>query len=314
MTHNTNELIVSTKEKWLKLHLINGYGISEVSRLSGYSRDTLHRWKRNYLLCGTFGLIEKSRAHKHHPSKTDESTEQRIIRLRKKYRFCALKIQLRLKKENIVIHPRTVHKILKRNGLIKKKRRCARKDIYHRKSTTYPGELVEIDVKYAFKLNNRWTYQFTAIDDYSRWRFVKTYQEQSTRKAMEFVRDLINHAPFKIKAIKTDNGAIFTNRYFGYYRSNREFPRLHAFDKTCLEYGITHYLIDKGKPAQNGKVERSHRIDNEEFYQRHKFKNINELIRKQKSYLGWYNDEREHLSLKGLTPNQVITNHQKCQI
>ncbi len=314
MTHNSEILIVSTKEKWLKLHLIDKYSISEISRLSGYSRDTLHRWKRNYLNHGLSGLIEKSKAHRYHPHKTNELIEQRIIQLRKRYRFCALKIQLRLQKENIAIHPRTVHKILKRNNLIKKKRQYARKDVYHKKLTTCPGELVEIDVKFAFKLNNQWTYQFTAIDDYSRWRYLKIYQEQSTRKAMEFVCDLINHAPFKIKAIKTDNGAIFTNRYFGYYRSNREFPRIHAFDRICAEYEITHYLIDKGKPAQNGKVERSHRTDDEEFYQRHRFKDLNELIQKQKMYLNWYNNEREHLSLKGLTPNQMIINYQECQI
>ncbi len=101
MTHNSEILIVSTKEKWLKLHLIDKYSISEVSRLSGYSRDTLHRWKRNYLNHGLSGLIEKSKAHRYHPRKTNELIEQRIIQLRKRYRFCALKIQLRLQKENI---------------------------------------------------------------------------------------------------------------------------------------------------------------------------------------------------------------------
>lgn len=200
---------------------------------------------------------------------------------------------------------------MKRNGLVKKKRRFRRKDIYHKKQTTFPGQLIEIDVKYAFKINDKWFYQFSAVDDYSRWKFVKIYEYQSTKIAMDFLKELIKQAPFKIKAIKTDNANIFTNRYVGYPKSaDPENPRLHPFDILCQEKSIVHYLIDKGKPQQNGKVERSHRTDNEEFYQRYRFKDINQLIEKQQQYLRWYNQEREHLSLNGLTPNEVI---QKCQ-
>lgn len=310
MTHNSNILIVSTKERWLKLHLEQGYSMSEIARLSGFSRDTLHRWKKNYLEFGIIGLSEKSRAHHNHPKKIDPLVEEKIIKIRKKYRFCALKIQLRLNKQGIKIHPRTVHKALKRNGLVKKKRRRRKEDIYHKKQTISPGQLVEIDVKYAFKIANKWLYQFSAIDDYSRWKFIKIYEYQSTKIAMDFLKELIKQAPFKIKAVKTDNASIFTNRYFGYYRSNRQFPRLHAFTRLCQENGIAHYLIDKGKPQQNGKVERSHRTDNEEFYQRYRFKDINQLIQKQRQYIRWYNQEREHLALNGLTPNDMI---KKCQ-
>jgi len=311
MTHNPNILIVSVKERWLKLHLKEGLSISRISRLSGFSRDTLHRWKRNYLREGIAGLLEKSRAHMDHPNKTSPEIEERIISLRKKYHFCALKINLRLQKEGITIHTRTIHKVLKRNGLIVKRRRRKTEDIYHKRQTTLPGELVEIDVKYALKIEGKWLYQFTAIDDYSRWKFIRVYEEQSTRKAMDFLKELLKEVPFKIKAVKTDNGAIFTNRYNGYYKSDLPFPRLHAFTRLCQENGIVHYLIDPGKPQQNAKVERSHRTDNEEFYRRYRFRDVKTLIQKQKEYLNWYNQEREHLSLNGLTPKQML---EKCQI
>lgn len=311
MTHDSNVLIVSTKERWLKLHLEQGYTISEISRLSGFSRDTLHRWKRNYLKHGVAGLIEKPRAHHSYPYKTLLKIEKKIIQIRRKYGFCAQKINLRLAKEGITIHTRTVHKILKRNGLVRKRRRSRRKDIYHKRETTYPGELMEIDVKYAFKVKDRWWYQFTAIDDYSRWRCVEIFEEQNNLTALTFLNNLVKKAPFKIRAIKTDNASIFINRYTGYSRSSDPLnPRLHVFDKRCLQLGIVHYLIDPGKPQQNGKVERSHRTDNEEFYSRNKFKSIENLIEKQKQYIKWYNTEREHLSLEGLTPLQVI---KKCQ-
>ena len=54
-------------------------------------------------------------------------------------------------------------------------------------------------------------------------------------------------------------------------------PKLHQFDILCQRYNIIHYLIDPGKPNQNGKVERSHRTDQEMFYNRYVFKNIEEL-------------------------------------
>jgi len=87
MTHNPNVLIVSTKERWLKLYLEQGYSLSEISRLSGFSRDTLHRWKRSYLKDGLAGLLEKSRTHHHHPNKTDSLIEEKIVDLRKKSEF-----------------------------------------------------------------------------------------------------------------------------------------------------------------------------------------------------------------------------------
>ena len=75
-----------------------------------------------------------------------------------------------------------------------------------------------------------------------------------------------------------DNGSNFTNRYTGYLKSSDPFnPRLHDFDLICQKYNIIHYLIDPGKPAQNGKVERSHRTDQEMFNERNKFKNLKDL-------------------------------------
>jgi len=57
-------------------------------------------------------------------------------------------------------------------------------------------------------------------------------------------------------AIKTDNGSNFTNRYTGYLKSTDTInPKLHAFDILCQKYNIIHYLIDPGKPSQNGKKE-----------------------------------------------------------
>jgi len=313
MTHNTQLLIATERERWLKLHLEHGMTIYELKRRSGFSRDTLHRWKRAYLSCGLEGLRECSRAHHSYPHQTPEDIVQRIRELRTTIpRYGAKKIAMRLEKRyGIVCHWQTVHKVLRREKLVTKRKRLIRKDLWQSK-TTSPGELIEMDVAYAKKHKGKWLYQFTAIDCCTRWRFLKVYGEQSNRTAVGFLRELVVAAPFQIQGIKTDNGSIFTNYYTGYKKSaDPSHPKIHVFDRTCQELGMVHYLIDPGKPAQNGKVERSHRTDREEFWNHVRFHTLRELKKKQSTYVDWYNNEREHLGIEGLTPMEKL---EKCQI
>ena len=218
----------------------------------------------------------------------------------------ALKLHWKLKKEGIFIHPRTIAKILKKEGLIRKYRTKKIKYKYVR-ALLKPGELVEIDVKYIPQwIKGKRYYQFTAIDCASRWRYLQVYDDISTFNALRFLKELMKIAPFRIRAIKTDNGSCFTNRYTGYLRSSDPLnPRLHLFDLLCQKLGIIHYLIDPGKPQQNGKVERSHRTDQEQFYDRTTFKNERELKQKLRIWNEEYNN-LEHCSLNGKTPNEMI--------
>ncbi|MBU4285116.1 integrase core domain-containing protein, partial [Patescibacteria group bacterium] len=81
--------------------------------------------------------------------------------------------------------------------------------------------------------------------------------------------------------------------------------RLHDLDVLCNTMDITHYLIDPGKPAQNGKVERSHRTDQEHFYERNTFNSFEELKYKLRLWNMYYNDTK-HCGLNGKTPNQTL--------
>jgi transposase InsO family protein len=313
MTHNTQLLIATERERWLTLHLKDGMTIMELKRRSGFSRDTLHRWKRDYLAYGFEGLKERSRAHRSHPQTTPQETIMLIRKLRTTTpRFGAKKIALRLGKHHgITMHWRGVHKVLVREKLVTRRRRLMRRDRWHPKATI-PGELVEIDVAYARKHKGRWLYQFTAVDACTRWRYLWVTPEQSNRTALQFLRKLVVHAPFRICGIKTDNASIFTNYYTGYRKSaDPTKPKLHIFDRTCHAYEIMHYLIDPGKPAQNGKVERSHRTDREEFWRTVTFRTLSEIRQKQSTYVDWYNREREHLGIEGLTPLEKL---EQCQI
>lgn len=169
------------------------------------------------------------------------------------------------------------------------------------------GDLVEIDIKYVPDLiRGKRYYQFTAIDCASRWRYLKIYDNYTNSDSTSFLQTLIKVAPFRIRAIKTDNGSNFTNRYTGYQKSTDPLnPRLHPFDLFCMKYNIIHYLIDPGKPAQNGRVERSHRSDQESFYDQVKIKNLDELRLKIRLWNMYYND-LEHCGLNGKTPNEML--------
>jgi len=169
------------------------------------------------------------------------------------------------------------------------------------------GELVEIDVKWVPDLiRNKQYYQFTAIDCASRWRYLKVYDNCSNFNSIRFLKELMKVSSFRIRAIKTDNGSNFTNRYTGYSKSSDPMnPRLHPLDILCQKHNMIHYLIDPGKPAQNGKVERSHRTDQEMFYDRNIFKSLKELNQKIKMWNETYNN-LEHCSLNGKTPNEML--------
>jgi len=314
MTHNTQILIATERERWLKLHIDGGLTVKELSRRSKFSRDTLHRWKRLYLLFGLKGLIEKSKAHHSYPINTPEATINlvRDLRLKARHNLGAKKIAMRLKrKHGIQIHWQTVHKILKRENLVKKKKRLPTKKKYVCKAT-FPGELVQIDVVYVRKYKGKWIFQFSAVDGATRWKYSEIFENQSNVESMAFLRKLIEIAPFGIKGIQTDNATIFTNRYVGYIKSADPMkPKLHPFDEICKEHEIVHYLIDPGKPAQNGKIERSNRTDREELWNHISFDSLAGVKKELINYLKFYNEEREHLGIGGLTPAEKLNS---CQI
>jgi transposase InsO family protein len=271
-----------------------------------YGQRSLERWVANYKQFGEEGLEPQSTKPRSQPNETPIRVKERIVELRKEKRKCAFKLADDLKQEGIKIDARTIGKILKVNGLTRKYR--TRKIKYkYIKVPLGKGELVEIDIKYVPQtLGNKQYYQFTAIDCASRWRYLSVYDNMGNSEAIDFLNEVIKIAPFRIRAIKTDNGPCFTNRYTGYTKSIDPLnPKIHAFDLKCQGANIIHYLIDPGKPCQNGKVERSHRSDQESFYDHVKFNTVEELKYKLKLWNMYYND-LQHCGLNNKTPNQML--------
>ena len=135
---------------------------------------------------------------------------------------------------------------------------------------------------------------------------MEVFDEETTHHSIKFLKIVMSRFPHVIKAVKTDNGSIFTNYYIGTNkRSDQTVKNLHALDRFCAEHGIIHYLIDPGKPAQNGTVERSHREDQEKFYEQNTFKNFRDLQKKLRKWNMYYND-LEHCGLNGKSPNEYL--------
>ena len=294
--------------RWIKPILDRELTIAKMAMVAPFSERTIKYWLAAYKEHGITGLEPISTRPKSSPWETPIRTKERLIALRKKTGLAAIKLSWRLAKQGVAIPARTAGKILKDEGLVRKYRT---KKISYRyvKAGLKPGELVEIDIKYVpNRIKGLRYYQFTAIDCATRWRYLAIRGDMGNSSALAFFEQLLLTAPFRIRAIKTDNGTSFTNRYSGYRKSDDPlFPRLHPLDLRCQELGIIHYLIDPGKPAQNGRVERSHRSDQERLYDRINPATI--TLRGLKSRLKAWNtcyNNLEHCALNGLTPNEAL--------
>jgi len=280
--------------------------LKDVAAVCPHGKRSLERWVALYKKQGDAGLEPKSTEPKTHKKETPIWIKERIIALRKNTKKCALKLHWQLEKEGIVVHERTIGKILKKENLVRRYRVKKIKYTYI-KAKRHPGELIEIDVKYVpGTIVGMKYFQYTAIDTASRWRYLQVYDDQSNYHSIMFLKEVMERFEHTIHAIKTDNGSIFTNYYTSMTkRSDMTVKTIHALDLFCKENNIIHYLIDPGKPAQNGTVERSHREDQEKFYEQHTFKSFQDLQKKLKQWNMYYND-LEHCGLQGKTPNEFL--------
>ena len=136
----------------------------------------------------------------------------------------------------------------------------------------YPGQRVQMDVKFVPAVclvgdaKGKKFCQYTAIDEYSRFRYLEAFEEHNTYSSALFLEHLIKAFPFPIECVQTDNGTEFTKRLLP---AQRRTPTL--FETRLKQCGIEHKLIRPYTPRHNGKVERSHRKDNEYFYATHTF-------------------------------------------
>jgi transposase InsO family protein len=306
MSIHMAETIKEERVRWVEPIAKGRTTVTEVTKVFPHGKRTLERWLAAYKRGGESALEPRSTRPKTSPKETPIAIKEQVIALRKKKKVCALKLHWKLGKVGIVIHERTIGKIIKAEKLVRKYR--TKKITYkYLKATRKPGELVEIDVKHVpGTVAGQAFFQYTAIDCASRWRYLRIFGEESSGNTLIFFGDVIGRFPYVITGVKTDNHATFTNRYTGTNkRSDMRVKTVHPLDRFCAERGIVHYLIDPGHPAQNGKVERSHRSDQETLYDSAVFRSPRDLREKVALWNIEYNN-LEHCGLGGKTPNEML--------
>lgn len=295
--------------RWISPILKGETTIEDALKFIPFSERAVKYWLADYRKYGFEGLKDESRAPHSCPWATPQETKDKLLELRNTYHIGGKKIFWKLRKQGYTIKERTVNKILNEYGLSRRYRNKRNlEQIYNPREFKVPGEMIEVDVKYGVRLSqNQWWYQFTAKDKASRWRMLCGFDGQDNRYSSKFLGILIKRTPFQIQSIKTDNGSIFTNRATGYIKSIDPFnPRLHVFDLKCIANNISHFLIDPGKPNQQGAVENSHSLDQRIFYNYlKKPRNLEEYCYQLKLWNMWYND-LENCALDGLTPNEYL--------
>jgi transposase len=225
-------------------------------RYFGISRQCFYTWRRRYDADGLDGLRDRSHRPKISPNATRTEVVGKILYLRQHYHFGPARIAMYLKRyHDIQISNSGVWRILKRlelNRLPASQRHKRHDRRWKRSEKPLPGHRVQLDVKFIAPLpgSRRKHYQFTAIDDCTRLRVLRIYPQLNQKTAIQFLDYVLERLPFRVEVIQTDNGVEFGASF-----------HWHVLDK-----GIGHSYIKPRTPRLNGKVERSHRIDAEEFY------------------------------------------------
>lgn len=277
---------VNTRLKWLKLYEEKqdaGY----VCRHCGISRPTLRKWIKRYQSQGVEGLSDLSKRPLSSPNKkVNQQIEQWIIELRTQRNLGARRIQTELiRLHEFHLSLASIHKILIKYN-VKPIRRLRRKNKYKRYSRPIPGDRVQIDTcKIAPGI-----YQYTAVDDCTRWRVLEIYTRRTAKNTLYFIDKMIEEFPFPIQRIQSDRG-----REFFAYKVQQKF----------MEYFIKFRPVKPASPHLNGKVERSQKTDLEEFYATADLSNFDELREELACWQFYYNWQRPHGALHGKTPSQV---------
>ena len=281
---------ITTKINSVKLYR-KTKDIGFVCRRYHISKASLMRWNKQY--DGTKESLQ-NKSHKPHSPHPNAHTEEELKWIKDYHRrnpnisICELYGKLREDKA-YSRHPGSLYRVFVRLGFRQKVESTKKKSKHNGKYDTPVtlGEKWQMDVKYIPKAcysgkDGQTFYQYTIIEEASRKRFIYAYEEQSSYSTVDFFKRAIIFFGYAPNVIQTDNGAEFTHL--------ARTKRVHPLDVFCNTYNIEHKLIRPRTPWHNGKVERSHRNDQERFYNYLKFYSFNDLQEQMKRYLNRSNN------------------------
>ena len=298
MTYSTTLDLLRTKKEVLVQVNQGVLGVITAATLLGMTRQGFWKLRKRFNAIGYQGLVGRKRGPKSWyrvHNRTPQWVEDKVADLWQEMNVGPDRLLWVIEdyhQELITYLTRsTVYRILVRRRLHHPK---PDKQEKHTKRYTklYPGEEIQIDTTEPFGKGNG--IQISAIDDYCRWGFADFYQRNTSLNATLFLTACIQSAPFPIKAVRTDHGSEFYGQ----------------FQATCKRLGITIIRNRVNTPEHNGKVERFHRIIEEECLWRTRAESDHpEVVRYQLNrYLIWYNAKRRHggVGMNKATPQEHI--------
>lgn len=279
-------------------------GVTAASIRYRVSRKQIYEWKKRYN--GRWqSLIERSHRPHSHPR---QQTAEEYAMIERYYRRTKDKMMLWDKlRENG--YTRCYNSLLRAIKRLKLEETSERRKGYKPKPyqrAEYPGQKVQIDVKFVpayCVANGHKYYQYTAVDECTRYCFREMYDEHSTYSSIDFLKKLIEKFPFPIREVQTDNGTEWTNALLVKKSTHKT-----LFEEYLEECGINYHRIQVATPRHNGKVERQHRLDEQRFYSKMRMFSL-EDGRKQ---LAKYNRISNNISkscLKYRSPNAVLADY-----
>jgi transposase InsO family protein len=273
--------------------------VAKTCRYYGVSRSCFYKWLERYRELGVDGLRDRSKKPLNCPFAIQDEVIGKIIYLRQHYHFGPLKIVMYLKRyHDITVSNSGVWRVLRRLGMNRLPayrrytRHTERWKLYEQPQ---PGHRVQVDVKFISPLkgSQKRHYQYTAVDDCTRLRVLHLYTRANQKASIQFIDYVLQRLPFRVEVIQTDNGAEFQA----------------AFHWHVTDRGIRHVYIKPATPRLNGKVERSHRIDDEEFYRQLNgvvVDNTELFNQRLQEWEHFYNFDRPHGGLGGQTPYERL--------
>lgn len=285
------------------------HGVTAAAIRYKQHRKTIYRWREKYN--GTVkSLANKSRRPHHHPN---EHTAEELKKI-KKYKAQnkndgIVVLWVKLVKNGYKRSITGLYKAMRRLGIYtpipSKKKQYVPKPY---EQMSYPGQRVQIDVKYVptnclcreLQEREEKYYQYTAIDEFTRQRVLWASKEHSTYASTQFLEHIVKVFKYPIECVQTDNGSEFTNRL-----NSAKCDQKTMFEIKLEQLGIEHKLIKPRTPRHNGKVERSHRKDQERFYFQRIFVSFEDFKEKLKRWSTEYNNFPMK-PLGWLSPNEKL--------
>lgn len=270
--------------------------VGKACRYFGVGRASFYRWKAAYRRDGEAGLVNRKTIPKNPANRTDPQIVEKVLHLRKTYHLGPMRIVWYLARYHaIAISDAGVYRILKRHGVSRLPGGTRVRKIHTKRyEQKVPGHQIQVDVKFLKFVGKDGKpakrYQYTAIDDATRIRALKIYDRHTQANAIAFIDHVIAKFPFRIREVRTDNGHEFQAKFHWHVE----------------DLGIRHAYIKPASPQLNGKVERSHRTDEEEFYQLLTYTDDIDLAAKLSDWEHFYNLSRPHGAFAGKAPYEAL--------